>query len=281
MSLDLARPQKTYQWLIIAASLLLLLSLMLFPFVEMLATALKTKPEVFEYPSRWLPSRPVWQNFIEVWSYVPLARYFANSLTIAAGATFLNAVAAIPAAFALARLRFPGRRAFLYFVVATQMFSPVVLLIAFYQMMVGFRLVNTHWSLILINATVSLPLSIWLLTAYFSATPMEIEEAAILDGSGRWRMLWHHFIPLSLPGIATAMTFTFILAWNEFLFALTLITSADRRPLTTGIYAFVGRNEILWNYLMTASLLATVPVFVVFLLIQRRLVAGLASGAVK
>ena len=212
---------------------------------------------------------------------MPLAKYFSNSLLIASGATLLNAVAAIPAAFALARLRFPGRRAYLYFVVATQMFSPVVLLIAFYQMMVGLRLVDTQWSLILINATVSLPLSIWLLTAYFSSTPMEIEEAAILDGSGRWRMLWDHFMPLSLPGIATAMTFTFIITWNEFLFALTFITTPGKRPLTTGIYSFVGRNEILWNYLMTASMLAIVPVFVVFLIIQRRLVAGLASGAVK
>lgn len=281
MSLELVRPRKVRHWVILGIFLTLLLAAMLFPFAEMLITALKSKPEVFLYPSRWLPEEPLWRNFVDVWSYVPLARYFRNSLTIATGATVLNALAAVPAGFALARLRFPGRRIFLYFVIGTQMFSPVVLLVAFYQMMVGLRLVNTHWSLILVYATINLPFSIWLLTAYFSATPKEIEEAAILDGAGRWRMLWDQFIPLSLPGIATAMTFTFILAWNEFLFALTFITNAERRPLTTGIFAFVGRNEILWNYLMAASLLATIPVFVVFILIQRRLVAGLASGAVK
>lgn len=281
MSLDLVRPHKKRHWLMVSGGLLLLLSLMLFPFWEMLATALKSRGDMVEYPSRWMPEQPVWRNFIEVWSYVPLARYFANSAIVALGATLLNAIAAIPAAFALARLSFPGRRVFLYFVVATQMFSPVVLLIAFFQMMVGFGLINSYWSLILINASVSLPFSIWLLTAYFSAAPKEIEEAAILDGAGRWRMLFTQFMPLAWPGIATAMTFTFILAWNEFLFALTLINNSDMRPLTTGIYAFVGRNEIMWNYLMTASILAIIPVFVVFLIIQRRLVAGLASGAVK
>ena len=281
MSAELVRPRTLTHWLGVAAFLLVLLSLMLFPFVEMLSTALKTKADVYSYPSTWLPAKTIWRSFIDVWSYVPLGRYFLNSLIVAVGSTLLNIVAAVPAGFALARLRFPGRRVFLYVVVATQMFSPVVLLIAFFQMMVSLELINTYWSLIIINATVSLPFSIWLLTAYFSSTPIEIEEAAILDGSGRWRMLFEHFVPLSLPGIATAMTFTFILAWNEFLFALTFINNADLRPPTTGIYAFVGRNEILWNYLMAASLMATVPVFVVFLLIQRRLVSGLAAGAVK
>lgn len=281
MSAELIRPQKTRHWLLLATALLLLLSLLLLPFWEMLSTAVKDRSDLSVYPSRWMPDQPMWRNFIDVWSYVPLARYFLNSLIIAIGATLLNALAAIPAGFALARLQFPGRRTFLYFVVATQMFSPVVLLIAYFQMMASLDLINSHWSLILVNSAVSLPFSIWLLTAYFSAIPMEIEEAAILDGAGRWRMLVRHFSPLALPGIATAMTFTFILSWNEFLFALTFINNSEMRPLTTGIYAFVGRNEILWNYLMTASLFAIVPVFVVFLLIQRRLVAGLTTGAVK
>lgn len=281
MSLDLIRPKKTRHWAAMMFFLVFLLSLMLFPFAEMISTALKSKADVYTYPSRWLPERSIWANFIEVWSYVPLARYFLNSFIIAAGATALNIVAAVPAGFALARLRFRGRRVFLYLVVATQMFSPVVLLIAFFQMMAGLGLINTYWSLIIINATVSLPFSIWMLTAYFSTVPDEIEEAAILDGAGPWRILKDHFLPLALPGIATAMTFTFIIAWNEFLFALTFINNSDMRPLTTGIYAFVGRNEIQWNYLMAASLMATVPVFVVFLLIQRRLVSGLTAGAVK
>lgn len=281
MSAELVKPRTLGQWLGAAAFVLVLLSLMLFPFFEMLSTALKTKADIAAWPSTWIPGETMWRNFVDVWSYVPLGRYFLNSLIVAVGSTVLNIVAAVPAGFALARLRFRGRRVFLYVVVATQMFSPVVLLIAFFQMMVSLDLINTYWSLILINATVSLPFSIWLLTAYFSSTPLEIEEAAILDGCGRWRMMFEHFVPLSLPGIATAMTFTFIIAWNEFLFALTFINNSDLRPLTTGIYAFVGRNEILWNYLMAASLMATVPVFVVFLLIQRRLVSGLAAGAVK
>lgn len=278
---DLLRPTKRRHKVGIAIGLMLLLGAMLFPFWEMLSTSLKSKAEIAAYPSTWVPESPMWQNFLDVWTYVPLGRYFLNSTIVAVGATVLNALAAIPAGFALARLQFPGRRGFLYFILATQMFAPVVLLIAFFQMMVSLDLINSYWSLILVDASVTLPFSIWLLTAYFSSTPKEIEEAAIVDGAGRWRMLIQHFVPLALPGIATVMVFTFIIAWNEFIFALTFINQSDMRPLTTGIYAFVGRNEILWNYLMAASLFATVPIFLVFLLIQRRLVAGLATGAVK
>lgn len=257
------------------------LAVMLFPFLEMLSTALKATPNLFAYPPTWLPEQLRWSNFVEVWSYVPLARYFLNSLVVAIGATVLNGLAAVPAGYALARLRFPGRQVFLYIVVATQMFSPVVLLIAFFKMMNSFGLLNTYWALIIINATVALPFTTWMMTAYFSTIHPEIEEAAILDGAGRLRILKDHFLPLAMPGIVTAMTFSFILAWNEFLFALTFINNPEMRPLTTGIYAFVGRFEIQWNFLMAASLLTTVPVFVLFLLIQRRLVSGLTAGAVK
>jgi multiple sugar transport system permease protein len=120
-----------------------------------------------------------------------------------------------------------------------------------------------------------------MLTAYFSTIPREIEEAAVLDNAGRWRILWDHLLPIAMPGLVTAMTFAFVLAWNEFLFAVTFITDPSLRPLTTGIFTFVGRFETQWNYLMAASLVSVLPVFLGFLLVQRRLVSGLAAGAVK
>lgn len=263
------------------ALLWLILAIILYPFAEMLSTALKSRQDLAIYPPVWLPEKPVWQNFIDVWTLVPLATYVQNSLIIAGGATLLNAVVAIPAGFALARFRFPGRQIVLYFVVATQMFSPVVLLLATFRMMFGFGLLNTHLSVILINATVSLPFTVWMLTAYFSTVPKEIEEAALLDNTGRWRMLFDHFIPISMPGIVTALTFAFVIAWNEFLFAVTFITDPALRPLTTGIFTFVGRTETQWNFLMAASIVSIIPVFIGFLLVQRRLVSGLAAGAVK
>lgn len=263
------------------AVLILVLAVLLFPFVEMISTSLKSRQDLALFPPVWAPGEPVWRNYFDVWTLVPLLTYVKNSVIVAVGATLLNAVVAIPAGFALARFRFPGRQAFLYFVVATQMFSPVVLLLATFRMMFSFGLLNTYWSVIFINATVTLPFTVWMLTSYFSTVPREIEEAALLDNTGRWRMLWDHFIPICMPGIVTALTFAFVLAWNEFLFAVTFISNPELRPLTTGIYTFIGRTETQWNYLMAASAVSVVPVFVGFLLVQRRLISGLAAGAVK
>jgi len=264
-----------------AALFWLVLVVILYPFVEMVSTALKSKPALSDYPPVWFPAEPVFRNFIDLWSAIPLAVYLQNSLIIAVGSMVLNGLVAIPAGYALARFRFPGRQVFLHAIVATQMFSPVVLLLATFRMMFDFGLLNTYWSVIFVNATVALPFTMWMLTAYFSTIPREIEEAAILDNTGRWRMLFDHFVPIAMPGIVTAMTFAFVLAWNEFLFAVTFITDQNLRPLTTGIYTFVGRTETLWNFLMAASLISIVPVFIGFLVVQRRLVSGLAAGAVK
>jgi len=258
-----------------------ILTVMLFPFLVMFSTALTPTAQIYDFPPPWFPAHPRWTNFLDVWSYVPLAQYFANSLIIAGGAMVLNAFAAIPAAYAVARFTFPGRRVFLHAIVATQMFSPVVMLIASFQMMTQLQLINTYWGLIFINAASSLPFALWMLTSYFSTVPREVQEAAVLDRVGPVRMLWDHFVPIAMPGIATTMIFTFIIAWNEFLFALTFINDPSHQPLTVGIYGFIGRYQIQWNYLMATSLLATIPVLVLFLLIQRRLVAGLTAGAVK
>ena len=281
MTADLQRYEPPNVRTVRMALLAGILALLTFPFLVMLSTALKTAPEAALAPPTWIPRDPQPTNFLDVWGYVPLAQYFLNSIIVAGGAMLLNAVAAIPAGYALARLRFPGRTAILIVVIATQMFSPMILLIAAFQMMTALRLVNTYWSLILLDATVTLPFTIWMMTAYFSTIPDEIEEAAVLDGAGRLRQLVDHFLPLAVPGIITAMTFSFVIAWNEFVFALTFISNQDMRPLTTGIYSFVGRYDVQWNYLMAASILSIVPVFVLFLFVQRRLVSGLTAGAVK
>jgi multiple sugar transport system permease protein len=281
MSADLARYDGFGRRGIRMGLLAATLALLMFPLLIMLSTALKTSDEVTTYPPTWIPRRLAFENFLDVWSYVPLARYFLNSFLIATGAMLLNAAAAIPAGFALARLRFPGRTPILIGVIATQMFTPMILLIASFQLMSTLRLVNTLQSLVLIGATVTLPFTIWMMTAYFSTIPAEIEEAAVLDNAGRWRQFIDHLLPLSVPGVVTAMTFTFVIAWNEFVFALTFIATQDLRPLTVGIYGFVGQYRIEWQYLMAASILSMIPVFLLFLLVQRRLVSGLTAGAVK
>ena len=268
--------QKRMIFLLVA-----LLILMLFPFLEMVSTALKSRIELLAFPPRWLPKSLQFMNFLSVWVYVPFGRYFINSSIIALGATALNALASIPAGYALARLVFPGRRVFMILVLGTQMFSPVVLLVALFKLMNQWHLLNTHISLIIANAVVTLPLSVWLMTAYFATIPIEIQEAALIDGAGWFRIFYDHYLRLAIPGVITTMTFTFILSWNEFLYALTFISDANRRPLTTGIFAFVGRSEIQWNYLMAGSVTAIIPVFILFLIIQKRLVSGMTSGSIR
>jgi multiple sugar transport system permease protein len=259
----------------------LVMVILLAPFFVMATTALGASRTLFELPATWLPRHVAWSNFVNVFNQVPLAHYFLNSFLIAGGATAVNAIVGIPAAFALARLRFRGRRAFMIFIIATQMISPIVLLIASFKLMLALHLYNTYWALILMDATISLPITVWIMTAYLSGIPDEIQDAAVLDGTGNWRMLKDHFLPLGRPGILTGLIFSFVIAWNEFIFALTFVSTPSRRPLTTGIYAFVGEAQVQWNYLMAASLLSVVPVFVVFLVVQKRLAAGLTAGAVR
>jgi multiple sugar transport system permease protein len=261
--------------------LVAILALMLFPYLEMIATSLKADEQVFVYPPPWFPPNPKWDNYLTIWTYIPLARYFLNSTIVALGTIIVAGLAAIPAGYALARIRFPGRRLILYIMLISQMFSAIVLLIASFRLMNALGLLDTYQGLILMNATITLPLTVWLLTGYFSTVPREIEEAALLDGAGRLRILWDHYIPIARPGILAAILFAFILAWNEFVFAVTFIQSPDMRPLTVGIYSFIGRYQILWNLLMASSLIAMLPVLLTFLLIQRHLVTGLTAGAVK
>ncbi len=259
----------------------LVMLVMLFPFVEMLSTSLKSQTEYLQYPPVWFPENPVLENYVTIWYYAPLATFIRNSLIIALGATLLNAIVAIPASYCLARFQFRGRQAILIVIVATQMFAPVVLLLATFRMMFSLGMLNTYWSLIFLNATVALPFTIWMMTAYFSTIPKEIEEAAVLDKAGRFRILIDHLLPISMPGLVTALTFCFVIAWNEFLFAQTLITNPTMRPLTTGIYTYVGRRDTEWNFLMASSVISILPVFLAFLLVQRRLISGLSAGAVK
>jgi multiple sugar transport system permease protein len=260
------------------------LLVLLFPFLVMTSTALTPMEELLGPSARWLPAHPRPQNFVDVFHQVPLARHFANSLIIAVGATLVSVGCAAPAAWALARLRFPGRSGFMFTVLVTQMFSPIVLIMALYRLMSGYGLLEgprVYLSLILANGAFSLAFSVWLLTGYFSTVPAEVEEAAMIDGCTRLGTLRRIILPLSLPGIVTTVIFAFIAAWNEFMFALTLVGAKDYEPLTVGIYSFVERYGTEWPYLCAASLMAVVPVVVLFLAIERQLIRGLTAGALK
>jgi len=259
----------------------ILLAVLLFPFFAMLSTMLKSGREVYTSPPYWIPKEALWSNLWRVWSEYELWIYFRSSVIIALGATVLNTLITVPAAYAIARLRFVGRGAVLYLFLVIQMFSPVIVVISLFKIVAGLGLLDTYASLILANAVFTISFTIWMMNGYFKSIPMEIEEAALIDGCSRTQTITRIMLPIAVPGLVTAMIYTFIFAWNEFLFGLTFIQAKTRMPLVIGLYQFLGRFTTQWELLNAAAFWAIIPVLVLFYLIEKRLVAGLAGGAVK
>ena len=259
----------------------IMLILMLFPFVIMMTTMIRDGSEIYVRPPRWFPEAPTLRNLIDVWTEYNLFTYFQSSFIVAVGTTLLNIVLSIPAAYAVARLRFPGRSLSLYLFLAIQMFSPVIIVISLFRIFARTGLIDSYLSLILANTVFTMSFTVWMMTGYFRSIPIQIEEAARIDGCSRVQTIWRVMLPVAAPGLVTAMIYTFIWAWNEFLFALSFIKSAEKMPLTLGIYRFVGRWSTQWEMLTAAAFLALIPVVLLFYVIERRLVQGLAGGAVK
>lgn len=210
-----------------------------------------------------------------------MAKYMMNSILIAGGSTIIALLCGIPAAYALSRMKFKGDIAFLGFVIVSQMFAPVVLLIGIYKVMMTLNLTNSILGLIFINAAFNQAFTIWLLRGTFMGISSEMEQAAKIDGCNRFEAMIKILLPVAAPGIVTTLIFVFINAWNEYTVALTLISDDLNKPLTVGINIFNGYNMIEWQYLFSASLFAIAPVVVLFAIIEKNLVSGLASGGVK
>lgn len=272
--------RKTWQTVLLYVFILILCVVILYPYLVMFITALKDNKEMYAI-DHILPSVWQWSNFVDIWTAAPVFKYLLNSMLIAGGATLLAILCGIPAAYALARMRFKGKGIFMGAVIMSQMFSPVVLLVGIYRMMVNIHLNNTILGLILLNAAFNQAFAIWLLRGTFMGISPEMEQAAKIDGCGTVKALIKVLLPMALPGIITTLIFVFINAWNEYTIALTLISTDIFKPITVGINVFYGFNFIQWQYLFATSLFATIPVVILFLMIEKHLVAGLTSGGVK
>lgn len=253
----------------------------LYPYFAMFCTALKSRAEIFSMEGTILPITSLWSNFLDIWQRAPMANYLFNSLLIAGGSTIIAMLCGIPAAYALARMKFKGQTIFLGFVIVSQMFAPVVLLIGIYKVMSILSLTDSIIGLVFINAAFNQAFTIWLLRGTFIGISVEMEQAATIDGCNRIQGMTKVLLPVAAPGIVTTLIFIFINAWNEYTVALCLISTSEREPLTVGINIFNGYNMIEWQYLFAASLFAIVPVVILFMGIEKNLVSGLASGGVK
>ena len=253
----------------------------IYPYYVMLITAFRSNAETLDmYFLHMFPTEWVWSNLTDI-IHRGVPRYLLNSLLVAGGATGIAMLCGVPAAYAMARMRFWGKKPFLGFVIMSQMFSPVVLLIGISQLMNTLRLNDSVVGLMLINAAFNQAFAIWLLRGTFVSISPEMEQAALIDGCGTLGALTRVLIPMAAPGIVTALIFVFINAWNEYTISTVLISTSTNRPITVGITQFSSFNMIEWQYLFAASLLATIPVVLLFMSIEKHLTAGLTSGGVK
>ncbi|ARX81174.1 MULTISPECIES: carbohydrate ABC transporter permease [Streptomyces] len=277
-------PPRSFLWLR-RVFLTLLAGFVLVPVYVMVSSSLKPLQDVAG-SFRWLPSTVTFRPYVDIWTTVPLADYFVNSLIVAGAATVCSVVVAVFAAYAVSRHRFRGKRVFTVTVLSTQMFPGILFLLPLFLIYVnvgnatGIALFGSRAGLILTYLTFSLPFSIWMLIGYFDSVPKELDEAALVDGCGPLGALFRVVVPAAVPGIVAVAVYAFMTAWGEVLFA-SVMTNDTTRTLAVGLQGYSTQNDVYWNQVMAASLVVSVPVVAGFLLLQRYLVAGLTAGAVK
>jgi multiple sugar transport system permease protein len=284
-----SRPRRTsidgWRW---AGRIFLVLMLVftVVPMAWMLLTSIKTGFAAMQFPPQWWPSEPTLENYLKLLDPKnsvgqDFLHYFWNSTLVTTTTTILSVAVAVPAAYAFSRFQFPGRTFLFFSVLLRNMFPAVIFLVPLFILMRWLGLVNTHGSLILTYLTFGLPLAIWLLKGFYDNIPIQLEQAARIDGATRFQAFLLIVMPLSTPGIIATAIYSFILAWNEYIYAYTFLNRNDQLTLPVGIQRFFAENTTDWPGLMAASFMMSVPVVVLFLVLQRYFVRALTEGAVK
>lgn len=275
-----------YRWwevVLIYAGIALFLFFVLSPFIEGFLVSLKPLGLLFSTPYRFLPENGSFKAYVDMWTTLPgFARYIFNSFFISTIVTALVLMLVVPASYAFARIRFRGAGHLLGAFLAVNMFGGAVLLIPLFRLMRNLGVLNTYGAMIVPGVAFLIPTAIWLLSTYMRRIPRELDEAAYVDGAGHFYILRRVILPLAMPGITVVAITTFIGAYaQQFIFALTFNSKTEYMPLPVGLFAFFGRQEVLWNELMAASFVGITPALILIFMLQRYLVAGLTAGAVK
>jgi ABC-type glycerol-3-phosphate transport system permease component len=252
-----------------------------FPFFWMVSTSFKPLREIFVFPPYFLPKEFTLANFDRLFEQTRFLIYFKNSLFVSLSAVVITMAIATAGAYSLTRYKFYGREKIASLILFTYMFAPIMIVIPFYVLIKKIGIANTHLALIMAYTAFCLPFSLWLLRAFFQSIPLVLEEAALVDGATRLRAVFYVILPLALPGIIATAIFTFILAWNDYIFVRILITSDNLKTLSVGIADLYNATVIDWGMIMSGGMLITIPVLVFFIFIQRYLIAGWGAGAVK
>ena len=252
-----------------------------FPVLWMLFSSLKSNTEIFSLPPELFPKEFTLKAYHSIFSSPMKVRFFLNSYLVAMVVTFLTLFVAILAGYSFSRHSFKLKKPLNLFIISTQTVPPISLLIPYFGIVVAFRMYDTYFALIFTYMVFTLPYAILLMTGYFNTLPKELDEAVIIDGGSSFTALWRVLVPVSIPGIVATGVYTFLLSWNEFLFALTLTKSTEMRTVPIGIQLLMGQHSYEWNEMMAMSILGSFPILIMYMVAQRYFLEGLTAGSVK
>lgn len=255
--------------------------LVLIPVYWMFITSLKPVTETFENPPTLWPRDPSFKAYKTVVTDYNFGVFFKNSAIVVLGSTLMTLLVSTFAGFGVSRFSFKGKSSFLLFVLITQMFPSVIMLVPFFRILKAYGLINTHLGLIIVYISFQTPLCTWLMYSYFQTIPKDLDAAASIDGLNKWSTFWKIVFPLSVPGLASTAIYAFINSWNEFQFALVLTTTKEMKTVSVGIGQMIEDTKINWNEMMAASFLASIPLILIFIFCQNLFFAGMTAGSVK
>jgi multiple sugar transport system permease protein len=251
------------------------------PVLWMFAASFKSNTEIFAYPPRLIDESFSLAAYTAVLTDPEKLRFFFNSYLISFLVTILTLLVGILAGYSFSRYEFRFKSALNLIIIGVQSVPPITLMIPYFGLIVALQLYNTYWALVLTYMVFTLPYAIIMMTGYFNTLPRELDEAVMIDGGSSFTTLWRVLVPISLPGIVSVGVYTFMLAWNEFLFALTLTRTNDMRTVPIGIQLLMGQHSFEWNQMMAMSVLGSLPVLLLFLVFQRYFIAGMSAGSIK
>jgi multiple sugar transport system permease protein len=252
-----------------------------FPVLWMLSSSIKSNTEIFSVPPKLFPKELFFGAYQAIFSNPTKIRFFVNSYLVASVVTLLTLVVAILSGYGFSRYTFRLKKPLNLFIISTQTVPPITLMIPYFGLVVAFRMYDTYFALIFTYLVFTLPYAILMMTGYFNTVPRELDEAVMVDGGSSFYALWRVLVPTSIPGVVATGVYTFLLAWNEFLFALTLTKSTEMRTVPVGIQQLMGQHAYEWNEMMAMSMLGSLPILILYLVAQRYFLAGMTAGSVK
>ena len=261
--------------------LLTMTFLIIVPVLWMISTSLKSEDAIWDTPIEIIPSEPTLYNFKNLWSTHPFLQYLQNSLIVVCTSTLVSVAISTFAGYGISRFKFRGRGVYMSFLLATQLFPSIMLLIPYYKIFMTLGLIDHITALIITYVSFTIPFCTWMMRGYFAGISKDLDQAASIDGAGRIRVFTSVILPIAWPGVAATAIYAFIAGWNEYLFAMAFINTDTHKTVSLGIGQLIGEYRILWGELMAGALYALIPMAVIFIFFNRYLVSGLSAGAVK